>query len=132
MRYVKGLREEAARAVERERARRPFTDVDDLHNRVPELRKNELRKLAEVGALNFLGSDRWSVASGRKLDVRGQKSGPALSPQSSVLSPSLHRRSALWQVERAARPAGPLLRDQKETDALDANPHANHNLRRQY
>jgi error-prone DNA polymerase len=122
MRYVKGLREEAARAVERERARRPFTDVDDLHNRVPELRKNELRKLAEVGALNFIGSDRWSVVSGQKSDVRGQKSDPALSPQSSVLSLSLHRRSALWQVERAARPAGPLLRDQKETDALDANP----------
>ncbi|MFY9609198.1 MAG: OB-fold nucleic acid binding domain-containing protein, partial [Blastocatellia bacterium] len=107
-RYVKGLREEAARAIVRERARRPFTDVDDLHNRVPELRKNELRKLAEVGALNFIGGGRWSVAG---------------NPQSQIRNPqSLHRRSALWQVERAARPAGPLLRDQKETDAIDSNP----------
>ena len=53
-RYVKGLREEAARAIVRERAKRPFEDIDDLHNRVLELRKDELRKLAAVGALNFI------------------------------------------------------------------------------
>jgi len=165
LRYVKGLREEAARAIERARARGPFTDIDDLHNRVPELRKNELRKLAEVGALNFIGEvaggrwsvaggrwpvagdrwsvvggrwpvdgDRWSVAGGRWPVVSGQESvvsgePPSIhnpqsairNPQSPVLRP-LHRRSALWQVERAARPAGPLLRDQTESDAIDANP----------
>src|SRR5215510_14663719 len=53
-RYVRGLREESAKAIVRERAKRPFTDIDDLHNRVPELRKDELRTLAEVGALNFI------------------------------------------------------------------------------
>ena len=72
LRYVKGLREEPARAVESERAKRPFTDVDDLHNRVPELHKNELRKLAEVGALNFIG--RKSEVSGQRSEIRGQKS----------------------------------------------------------
>jgi error-prone DNA polymerase len=50
-RYVRGLREEAARAILRER---PFTSVDDVARRVPELRKDEMRKLAEVGALNPL------------------------------------------------------------------------------
>src|SRR5262249_46889274 len=49
-RYVKGLREEAAQAIVCQRLKRPFCNIDDLHNRVPELRKDELRKLAEVGA----------------------------------------------------------------------------------
>jgi error-prone DNA polymerase len=31
-----------------------FSGIDDLRNRVPELRKDELRKLAAVGALNFI------------------------------------------------------------------------------
>jgi error-prone DNA polymerase len=54
LKYVKGLREEAARAIVRERARCPFLSIDDLARRVPELRKDELTKLAEVGALNFI------------------------------------------------------------------------------
>jgi len=54
LKYVKGLREEAARAITRERARCPFSSIDDLARRVPELRKDELTKLAEVGALNFI------------------------------------------------------------------------------
>jgi DNA polymerase III alpha subunit len=48
----------SGRAIERERQRRPFTSLDDLHQRVLELRKDELRKLAAVGALNFIGIDR--------------------------------------------------------------------------
>jgi error-prone DNA polymerase len=117
MRYVKGLREEAARALVRERAKGPYADIDDLHNRVPELRKDEMRKLAQVGALNFI-SGQWPVVSGQKSEVRGQNS--ILSPQSSVLSPqSLHRRSALWQVERAARAVGPLLKEQREEGTGD-------------
>jgi error-prone DNA polymerase len=51
LRYAKGLREEAGRALVRER---PFTSVDDLTRRVPELRKDELNRLAEIGALNSL------------------------------------------------------------------------------
>jgi len=80
LRYVKGLREEAARALLEERQAGPFHSVEDLARRVPDLRKNELRMLAEIGALNFLGRSSCS-----------------------------HRRDALWHVERAARPAGPLL-----------------------
>ena len=96
----------------RERSTRPFADIDDLHNRVPELRKDELRKLAAVGALNFI--------KGQKSDVRGQRSEIRnqhliQNSKSKIQNPqSLHRRSALWQVERAARAVGPLLKEQKD------------------
>jgi error-prone DNA polymerase len=52
LRYAKGLREEAAHAIERAR---PFSSIDDLALRVPQLRKDELNRLAEIGALNSLG-----------------------------------------------------------------------------
>ncbi|HXI39219.1 MAG TPA: error-prone DNA polymerase [Bryobacteraceae bacterium] len=52
--YVKGLRADAGRAIVRERAQAPFLDINDLARRVPELRKDEMSKLAEVGALNAL------------------------------------------------------------------------------
>ena len=51
LRYAKGLREEAGRAMVRAR---PFSSVDDLALRVPELRKDEINRLAEIGALNSL------------------------------------------------------------------------------
>jgi error-prone DNA polymerase len=54
LRYAKGLREEAGRAIVRARAVRPFSSVDDLALRVPELRKDEMTRLAEIGALNGL------------------------------------------------------------------------------
>jgi len=52
--YVRGLRQPAAEAIVRARAARPFISVDDLALRVPELRKDEMKMLAEVGALNPL------------------------------------------------------------------------------
>src|SRR5215216_417507 len=54
LRYVKGLSQQSGQAIVRARAAGPFAGIDDLRNRVPELRKNELRKLAAVGALNFI------------------------------------------------------------------------------
>jgi len=99
----------------RERATRPFMDIDDLHNRVPELRKDELRKLAEVGALNFIKDGRRTtddgqfVVDGRRTTDDGQRS--------TVDGQFLHRRSALWQVERAARAVGPLLKEQKDQNS---------------
>jgi error-prone DNA polymerase len=51
LRYAKGLREETGRAILRAR---PFSSIDDLALRVPELRKDELTRLAEIGALNSL------------------------------------------------------------------------------
>ena len=79
LRYVRGLREEAGRRMERAR---PFASADDLVRRAG-LRSDELARLAELGALGSLG---------------------------------LERRAALWEVERAARPSGPLY------NALDPPP----------
>jgi len=56
LRYVKGLSRQSGEAIVRERAAGEFVGIDDLHNRVPVLRKDELRKLAAVGALNFIQS----------------------------------------------------------------------------
>jgi error-prone DNA polymerase len=94
LRYVKGLRQEIALEIVRQRGLSPFASVEDLKRRVPAIQKSELAALAEVGALNFL-SDR----------------------------PGFHRRDALWQVERAARRPGPLLEKpemlrEKEVDGV--------------
>jgi error-prone DNA polymerase len=51
LRYARGLREETGRAIA---AARPFTSVDDLALRIPSLRKDEIKRLAEIGALNSL------------------------------------------------------------------------------
>ena len=93
LRYVRGLHETAGRAIVRARNEKPFMSIDDLALRVPELQKNELVQLAEIGALNFLDS---------------------ANPR--------HRRDALWQVERAAQRTGPLLETLKtdeESSPLD-------------
>jgi error-prone DNA polymerase len=96
LRYARGLREEAARALVRQRHLAPFSSIRDLVHRVPELRKDELNTLAEIGALNEI--------SGRDL--------------ASSVSTKLHRRDALWQVERALRHSGPLLDRLPEPDTV--------------
>jgi error-prone DNA polymerase len=95
MRFVKGLRAEVASDIIRERAIRSFASIDDLKLRVPTIQKSELRALAEIGALNFIAGKR---ASG------GERNG------------TIHRRDALWQIERASRRPGPLL------EALEESP----------
>ena len=79
LRYVKGLRESVAMEIEQQRRILAFASVNDLKLRVPAIQKDELAMLAEIGALNFIGKKRG------------------------------HRREALWQIERVARNAGPLL-----------------------
>ena len=78
--YVRGLRSLAGEAIAAERERAPFTSIQDLTRRVPELSKNDVRQLAEIGALNWIGREDQS-----------------------------NRREALWQSELALKPAGPLL-----------------------
>ena len=80
-RYAKGLRQEIGLQIVQERHIRSFSSVDDLKLRIPAIQKSELAVLADIGALNF---------------IAGQK-------------PGTHRRDASWQIERAARRAGPLL-----------------------
>jgi error-prone DNA polymerase len=54
LRYVKGLRAESAESLLLERETAPFADIDDLARRVPQLRKDEISKMAAAGALNPL------------------------------------------------------------------------------
>jgi error-prone DNA polymerase len=54
---VNGLRQEHAEEIERERKNRRFESLDDLERHVP-LAKNELRALAELGALNCFAEHR--------------------------------------------------------------------------
>ena len=82
--YVKGLREQPARAILAARAEIPFASIQDLVDRVPELRKDELRKLSEIGALNF------------------------------ITALPTHRRAALWDSELALRPSGPLFTNNQQ------------------
>ena len=96
LRYVRGLREDAAKSLLRERLLSPFISIHDLTRRVPELRRDELTTLAEIGALNSINNSQYSVLGTRN---------------------SLHRRAALWQVEAAVRPSGPLLEQHAEPDA---------------
>src|SRR5690348_10688647 len=90
MRYVKGLRQVAAEALMSARTQTMFRSIDDLVRRVPELTKSELMTLSEIGALNWLGESGGLRSESKRPQHR-------------------HRRDALWQVFRAARPCGPLL-----------------------
>ena len=91
LRYVRGLRSTVAAEIERAKALRPFSSIEELARRVPSLSQSDLSTLAETGALNSLGK-------------------------------GVHRRDALWQIERAGRPAGPLLSeldgDEEQTSPL--------------
>ena len=111
LRCVRGLREEAGRAIVSARTQQPFTSLDDLHQRVTELRKDELRKLAAVGALNFIGA-RTScppACEARSLNLAISERPFALRAQADRMSAlQTNRRDALWQVERVARNPGPL------------------------
>jgi error-prone DNA polymerase len=113
--YVRGLRADAGQAIVRERERRRFSSVEDLRLRVPELRKTELRALAAIGALNEIETEAdpplAATATKRKLSAGDTMAGRGGSPATRI-----HRRSALWQVERAIRPSGPLLDGLPEQD----------------
>jgi len=88
LRYVRGLPQSSAEALTEARALAPFLSVEDLARRVPELSRANLAMLARIGALN-------NLSAGAKL----------------------HRRDALWQVERAVRTPGPLLEGVVEAEA---------------
>jgi len=120
LRYVRGLREEAGRAIAGKRNLAPFTSIHDFVRRVPELGKDELNTLAEIGALNSVKSspqrhrdteesrstkdqmDCEELASSVSLCLCGEK--------------PFHRRDALWNAGAAANPSGPLLEELPEPD----------------
>ncbi len=87
LRYVRGLQHAAGEALVKARGERAFSSTEDLTRRVPQLSRANLAMLARIGALNFISREA-----------------------------ELHRRDALWQIEKAARNVGPLLRDVVEPD----------------
>ncbi len=87
LRYVRGLQQFAAESLVEQRRQVPFRSVDDLALRVPELSKANLAMLARIGALNNISPDA-----------------------------QMHRRDALWQVEKAGRRVGSLIESIIEPD----------------
>jgi len=130
LRYVRGLREEAAQALVRERMRAPFTSIHDLTRRVPELRKDELSTLAEIGALNEINSPQRHRDTEKIKSTKNQKTLMVSSvPLCLCGEKKLHRRDALWQVERAVRGSGPLLEKLPEPDLPSPLKPMNHEER---
>ncbi len=111
LRYVRGLREAAAQALVRERSLAPFASIHDLTRRVPELRKDELTTLAEIGALNSVSSFEFPVSG------TSENSTARVYSKHETRNSKLHRRDALWQVEKAVRRSGPLLEEFPEPDS---------------
>jgi error-prone DNA polymerase len=132
LRYVRGLREEAGQALVRERALSPFTSIHDLTRRVPELRKDELTTLAGIGALNSVASGQWPVVSKTFVIPNIERKQDTEESGNSVLGTrysQLHRRDALWQVERVVRGSGPLLEKLPEPDSPSPLQPMNHEER---
>jgi error-prone DNA polymerase len=111
LKYVKGLSAASGQAIERERKQRPFTSIEDLHQRVPELRKDEMRKLAAVGALNFIHAAKSPTSKVQ----RPRANEETLDLGRGTLDKGVTRRDALWQIERVVRPPGPLYEELHET-----------------
>ena len=88
LRYVRGLQQNSAEAVLAQRDQAAFTSIEDLSRRVPQLRRDDLAMLGRIGALNYLSADA-----------------------------KLHRRDALWQVEKAVKRTGPLLEGLVDRDS---------------
>ncbi len=88
LRFARGLRAEAGAALVAARVDGPFASVDDVARRVPELRRDEMNRLAETGALNPLDPEHRRDAlwkAGRAV----QKVGPLLEtvPEMGVEAP---------------------------------------------
>src|SRR5207248_794146 len=80
LRYARGLRKEACAAIVDARHYGPFSSVYDLARRVPELRKNELVLLAQVGALNSLDENSHRRDALWQAERAGRSIGPLLQP----------------------------------------------------
>ena len=145
LKYVRGLREAAGQALVRERSLAPFQSIHDLTRRVPELRKDELTTLAEIGALNAIRnspqrhgetektnksnskirysdhneeSDFSQLVAENPKNLKSEIKNLKSSSASLRLGGEkfLHRRDALWQIEKAVRRSGPLLEQFPEPD----------------
>src|SRR5207248_6680008 len=91
VRVVNGLRQEHAEELVRQRQDTSFKSLDDLKRHVP-FAKNELRALAELGALNCFAEHRraamWKVEETVHDDLLGsarlQRAGLGIQPKQSI------------------------------------------------
>ena len=138
---VNGLRQEHAEELVRQRQDKPFRSLDDLKRRVPFL-KNELRALAELGALNCFAEHRraamWRVEETPHDDLLGNARAPravsgALAGNSSASNISLDVRCTFGEAPNVARegacaPLAPMTLPERvkadyETMNLTTGPH---------
>ncbi len=118
---VNGLRRENADELVRARNARPFSSLDDFRKRVP-ISKEELRSLANLGALNCFAAHRrdamWQVEETKHDDLleRGTLDGAPISRAGFGVSPkqssdTLQKRNAFASTRDAcANPESPLPR----------------------
>jgi error-prone DNA polymerase len=108
LRYVKGLRESAGRAIVAARAPGPFSSPHDLARRAG-LEQDELAALAAIGALNTLGGTRranlWVIAAPGlpELLVGGESASPARSGDEPSEAPSGSAPHPLREMNAAER-----------------------------
>jgi error-prone DNA polymerase len=123
LRYVKGLRQEAGLAIERVRgfegSRGRGCEGSKVRgfegSTVPEGRRSDGSRVPEVGARRFSSiDDLVRRAALRQDEVR------ALAECGALASFGGDRRTALWQAERAGRPAGALL-ENDDGEAADGD-----------
>ncbi len=141
---INGFRQEHGEAIERERSERPFESLEDFRTRIA-MSKDELRKLAELGALNCFSNHRraamWQVEETLHDDLLGSGSpgstsvsgvGVGVSPKQSFKSSPKRDAFADARDGRAPRnqnsPLSPMtmperVRADYETMDLTAGPH---------
>jgi error-prone DNA polymerase len=96
LRYVRGLRGQAAEAIVRGQ---PFLNIEDLAARTPELQKEEVTQLAAIGALNPIGAAHrrdalWQASRAAMPVGELLKKVPETAPQSPLQQMSLNDRLA--------------------------------------
>jgi error-prone DNA polymerase len=120
LRYVAGLRQRAGERIVAQRERAPFSSLQDFVDRAAPHR-DELQTLAELGALNNIGVLAPAVPSSKRL-AQSESGLAGRGKPYAAENAGLTRRSALWQVERACRPRGPLLQAAVEEEPDGASP----------
>ncbi len=97
--YVRGLSRDSAEAVVQARRAGPFASVADLARRVLELRKDELRRLGETGALNSLGEGLHRREALWRAEIALRPAGPLFDEEEGAAEGPLTAMSPLERME---------------------------------
>ena len=123
---VNGIRQEHADELVRQRQAQPFDSLEDFKRRVA-LSKEELRTLAELGALNCFTEHRraamWNVEEMRHDDLLAKNFVEALSGASACLSDSVFDTNAATRSPLAPMTLPERVKADYETMNLTTGPH---------